>query len=204
MRTKIFVISIPMLPIENLKMLEYNGPDADSVPYKTRFPGIAMLKDNIFGQVYIKIITVRTSDDNGRTEECYQLFKEELATLAAATGIELRITKEIIVPHKEDKAKENELLRNLFESYSKNAYVYMDITFGTKLTAVEMFSSLCYAEIAENCSIRSVVYGKYTFDNSEKGELFDASELYHTIRFMENAAHMNNKCFKDLMKQMVE
>ena len=204
MRKKTFVISIPMLPAENLKLLEYQNhiPNAESC--KTRFPGIALIKENMFGRVENKIITVRTEDDNGRTETCYALFKEELAALAAQTGVALSIDKEIQISHSETDEKGKGLLRELFQSYPEKSHVYMDLTYGTKLTAIEMFMSLCYAEIAKKCNIKSVIYGKYSFDNSEHGELFDVTELYHTMRFMETASQMNAECFQNFMMDIVE
>ena len=204
MRKKTFVISIPMLPADNLKVLNYKNGNDESVCCRTRFPGIALLRDNMFGEVEISIITVRTADAAGRTEYCYELFKKELQELSIETGIELRISREIVIPHNETEAKEKLLLRELFECFPRHANVYMDVTYGSKLTAMEMFSSLCYAEVAEGCSIKSVVYGKYAHDGSDSGELFDVTGLYHTMRFMETASHMGKDAFKDLVRQIVE
>ena len=167
------------------------------------FPGIALLKENISKSTENRIITVRTEDNSGRTADCYGLFIRELNELSIQTGIELAPTKEITVPYSEDRAKEKSFLKELFHAYPEKNHIYMDITYGTKLTAIEMFSSLCYAETALNCNIKSVVYGKYPFDGGNSGELFDVSELYHTVRFMETAAHMNKNCFLDLIEQLL-
>ena len=79
----------------------------------------------------------------------------------------------------------------------------MDLTYGSKLTAIEMFASLFYTEIAADCSIKKVIYGKYSFDGSEYGELFDATELYHKIRFFETAQFMDKECFINLVEEMI-
>ena len=79
----------------------------------------------------------------------------------------------------------------------------MDLTFGTKLTSIEMFSSLYYAEIVEKCNIKSVVYGQYTSNGSSEGELYDVTRLYHTVRFLDAAAQMDRKCFENLIQQMM-
>ena len=191
-----------MLPSENLKSIRYMLPD-DKYTSETRFAGIAMLESFVDLNKKTKIITVRTDDDNKRTEECYALFKEELARLSICKETDLCVTEEIVVPHNEEGEKENLILRKLFESFSEKSDVFLDLTFGTKLTSVEMFSSLFYAEIAKNCSIKKVVYGKFPFGDNNVGELFDATNLYRKIRLLETARFMEKNAFDDLVEKML-
>ena len=202
MKKKIFIISIPMLPQENLKLLRYDSGDG-TYSAQTRFPGIALLEKYATGNVPVKIVTVRTDDENGYTSACYRFFLEELDGLAERTAMALTVDTQITVPHNENEEKERLLLKELFACFEKGGHVYMDLTYGTKLTAIEMFSSLCYAEIVEKCSIKSVVYGKYAFNGAKEGELFDATRLYHTVRLMDAAAQMDRKCFADLIRQLL-
>ena len=202
MTKKLFIISIPMQPIENLKLLHYKSED--TVSCETRFPGIAMIEKFICTDEKIDLVTVRTDDDGKNTKECYKLFKEELSMFGTEKSKQIEIKQEIILPHDENEDKEKETLKKLFDCFEKRCDIYMDITYGSKLTSIEMFSSLCYAEIVKECQIKSVIYGKYSFDDSGVGELFDASKLYHTVRFLESAAHMDRKCFINLIEQMLE
>ena len=200
MKQKIFIISIPMQPEENLKLLRYRYRDG-ALSSPTRFPGVALLEKYAVGKAPVKVVTVRTDDDNGYTERCYGLFHEELCQLAERFGVRLKIDAEIIVPHEESVEKECVLLKELFACFDRGSEIYMDLTYGTKLTAIELFSSLYYAEIVEKCGVQAVVYGKYAFNGSTEGELFDATRLYHTVRFLDAAAHMDRNSFVDLIGQ---
>ena len=203
MKKKIFVISIPMLPLESLKPLRYRFSETE-LSGQTHFPGIAMLEKYASGKAPVKIVTVKTDADNNRTGDCYRLFLKELSELSEQTGISLTIDKEISLPHNESENKSRYLLRELLDAYEKSGYVYLDLTYGTKLTAIELFSSLCYAEIYQKCSIKSIIYGKYSFDGLEEGELYDITKTYHMLRFLETAAHMDRNSFGDLIKQLLE
>ena len=202
MKKKIFVLSIPMLPAENLKELQYRYSDG-RLSVNTRFPGIALLEKYAPGKAPVKIVTVRTDDDNHRTEDCYRLFLEELDRLSGKLGTRFEIETEIVVPHTEDEEKSRHFLRELLDAYENSAYVYMDVTYGTKLTSIELFSSLFFAEICKHCSIKTAAYGKYAFDGSDIGELYDVTRLYHTLRFLETSAQMDKASFADLVDQML-
>ena len=162
-----------------------------------------MLEKYITESTPLKLVTVRTSDKNGRTKECCDLFRRELDALSEALGRNLCIETEILVPPEENEYKEKNVLKELFACFEKESYVYMDLTYGTKLTSIEMFSSLYFAEIVEKCNIKSVVYGQSTFNGSSEGELYDATRLYHTVRFLDAAAQMDRKCFENLIQQML-
>ena len=203
MKKKIFIISIPMLPPENLNALQYRHPDG-ALSGRTCFPGIALLEKNAQGKTPVKVVTVRTADDNHRTEKCYHLFQKELESLSDKLDLALRINTEIVVPHSEDEEKSRFLLRELLGVYEKSAYVYMDLTYGTKLTAIELFASLFFAETCHKCSVRSASYGKYAFNNSHIGELYDVATLYHMLRFLETSAQMDKVSFANLVAQMLE
>ena len=203
MRKKIFIISIPMLPMQNLKKLRYRLSDG-SFSSETAFPGIAMLEQFSSNDDSVKVVTVRTDDENGRTQQCYDLFKNELSELLSNSKREITVEKEIVVAGEESQSKEKGFLRNIFSCYETHSDVYMDLTFGTKLTSVEMFSSLHYAEIIKNCTVKAVIYGKYSFDDSEIGELYDAASLYHTIRLLDTAIQMKGIYFDDLLNQIID
>lgn len=202
MKKKICIVTVPMLPPADLRPIRYQTRDGD-LSSPTRFPGIALLEKHAAGKSPVKLVTVRTDDDNGRTEACYRFFHEELEQLRQRLRPDLAVDTEIVVPHNETGEKERRLLKDLFSCFDRGSYIYMDLTYGTKLTAVELFASLHYAEIVADCSVRSVVYGKYAFSDTGTGELFDATRLYHTVRFLDTAAQMDRASFADLLGQML-
>lgn len=188
MNKKIFFITIPMLPSENLKMIRYRKEDAGELfSEPSRFPGIPMLEWSILGKEEIKIVTVRTDDDAKRTQANYELFKEELASLGKNIDTELKIDAEILLPHSENKDKQMSLLKEICSHFEPDADIYMDITFGTKVTPIGMFSSLVYAEKIMRCNIKSVVYGKYAHNDSSVGELYDVRPLYEMAMLINTA-----------------
>lgn len=193
------VVSIPMLPPDNLSKIRYRLSE-EEFSSETSFPGIALIENFVDLSKETKLITVRTDDDNNRTAECYSLFREELFLLSQRKEIKLDISEEIIVPHNESTEKENLILRALFENFLEKSDVFLDLTYGTKLTAIEMFSSLFYAEIAKNCNIKKVVYGKFSFNESGIGELFDATKLYNKIRLLGTAQFMEKEIFSDFVE----
>lgn len=179
LRKKIFFITIPMLPSQNLKAIQYRKEDKGvlmSIP--TKFPGIVLLDWSVLGDEDVKIVTVRTDDKNGFTPANYELFKQELNALAEIHERKFEISGEIILPHSETKEKQILLAKEICSHFEEDCDIYMDITYGTKVTPIGMFSSLAYAEKILNCDIKSVTYGNYPFDGSNVGDIYDVRCLY--------------------------
>lgn len=204
MRKKIFIITIPMLPAESLKSVQYMKDDSNEIiPIFTKFPGIAMIKENISRNERVKIVTVRTNDDNSYTKGNYELFKNELSDLSAESGLAANIDCEIIIPHDEGLDKQQRFLKHICDCYENKADIYMDITYGTKATSIGMFSSLVYAEKAEECSIKKIVYGKFNY-SSENGSLYNIKSLYDIAMLINSSAYMPKKNIKLLLDTLID
>ena len=205
MRKKIFFITVPMLPESELKTLKYvyeNGSGDFSSP--TRFPGMAMLEKHFPENEPVKIVTARTDTKNGFSDNNYFLFKNELASLSEKNGRKLTVQSELIIPDAEDSRKQKTFLRELCDQFDEKCDIYMDLTYGTKVTSIGMFSSLVYAEKIQKCLIKEIVYGKYGHDGADEGVLYDISPLYNISMLINAAALMPKKNMKYLLDTIAE
>ena len=203
MSKKLFFATIPMLPPDSLKKIPYRKEDRGELYSEpTRFPGIVMLENCILGDEDIKLITVRTADDNNRTEANYALFKEELRELSERLGKDIDIDKEIVVTHSENREKQIALFKELCSCYEEDAEVYMDITYGTKVTSACMFSTLSYAESVAEAEIKGIYYGKYSHGDYKKGDLYNVRCLYDLAMLSNTADFMTRERFDDLIDNL--
>lgn len=201
---KIFFVSISMLPDNKLIPVNYAFEGKDTyTDYKTCFPSIPMIENNISSTDEVKIVAVKTDDDNELSRKNYALFLEELNSLCQRTGIDLSVNETVTVPHNENKSKLIALLKSLCKIFESDSEVYMDVTFGTKVTSIELFTSLVYAAKVKGCNIRSVVYGKYNHaDNNTKGTIYDIRCLYDIANLIYAADHLPENKIDDLLDQL--
>lgn len=192
-----------MLRPEDLKPVCYRKENkGELLSRETRFPCIAMLDANILGNEQIKIVVVKTDDDNRRTQINYQTFKEELGELSRELEMPLDITSEITLPHDESKDKQVALFKEIAEQFDENSEVYMDVTYGSKITSIGLFSALTFAERIMGCSIKSVIYGKYPHNDSKIGDLFDVRCLYELSMLINSADYMPKDSFFNLVDSL--
>ena len=192
-----------MLPPEALKKIPYRKEDRGELYSEpSRFPGIVMLENCILGNEDVRIVTVRTADDNNRTEANYKLFKEELALLSGRIGKELKIDGEIVVTHSENRDKQLALFKQLCGVYDEGEEVYMDITYGTKVTSACLFSTLTYAEKIAKCDVKGVYYGKYSHGAENSGDLYNVRCLYELAMLSNAADYMDKEKFDSLVNEL--
>ena len=200
MSKKQFIVPIPMLKPEDLREVNYSADfNKDFVFTPASFPAIAMIEMYLEKGDEYEIITVRTADDNDRTKGNYEKFKQELKKLSEIKGMDIAITKEILVPHEETKKKHIEFFRALCDIYQPLSDVYMDITYGTKVTSISMFASLVYAENVTKCYISDIVYGKYTHGGEKEGRLFSIRCLYELKELINSASVMGDADIDELL-----
>ncbi len=199
---KIFFVSISMLPVDRLTPLYYSFEGEKAADYKTCYPSILQMEKNIKPGDEIKIVAVRTDDDNDRTADNFNVFQHELATLSEKLGIELSVGETVKVPHNETKQKLIFLLKNLCAAFEEDAEIYMDVTYGTKVTSIELFTSLVFGAKVKNANIRSVIYGKYSHgENVENGTVYDIRCLYDILNLIYAADHLPEERIEDLLNQ---
>lgn len=191
MSKKLVITTISMQSPDKLKCNPYRkGADGVFLSEAVHFPVLAMMEWNILPGEEVELVTVRRENDDN-TEVNYQTFLTELREMQQRSGISCRIVKEITVPHTEDKAKQTALFRELCAVYPEGADVYMDLSFGTKITTVCLFSTLPYAEKARGCTIKHITYGLHNYNASPDEEpvsqlynvryLYDMASFIHTV-----------------------
>lgn len=187
---KIFFVSISMLPVEKLVPVYYGFEGEKAVDYKSCYPSVLLMERNIKEGDEVKIVAVRTDDDNERTAANFEVFEKELAALSERIGTPLSVGETVTVPHNEDKSKLIAMLKNLSAAFLPDAEVYMDVTYGTKVTAIELFTSLVYGAKVKNCEIMSVVYGKFNHGDGDEGTIYDIRPLYDIANLIYAADHL--------------
>lgn len=201
MRKKLFFITIPLQGKNQLGKTRYRKEDKGELySRETSFPGIAMLENCVQGNEDIRIVTVRTAVENGETEKNYEQFKSELSELADEMGRELTISGEILIPHSENRHKQVEFFKELCAQCEPDCDVYMDITFGTKVTSVCMFTLLTYAEKMLCDDICGIYYGKYDHYNNTPGELYNVRSMYDIAALIRSAEHLPQDNINDLLE----
>lgn len=197
---KIFFVSISMLPVDKLTPVYYRFEGEEkAADYKSCYPSILLMERNIKADDEVKIVAVRTDDDNERTAANFEVFEKELAALSLRTGISLSVAETVTVPHNEDKAKLITMLKELSAAFIRDAEVYMDVTYGTKVTAIELFTSLVYGAKVKNCEIMSVVYGKFDHGDTADGTVYDIRPLYDIANLIYAADHLPEEQLNTLL-----
>lgn len=201
LKKKIFFCSIPMLPPEALRKIKYRKEtNGELYSDPSRFPSIVMIDGCFLGEEEVKIIAVKTDDDNGRTAANFKLFEQELKELAEKYEALLKIDSVIILPHDEGRDKQIALFKQLAKEFEDGCEIYMDVTYGTKITSIGMFASLVYAEKVKKCDIKQIVYGKYPHDGGEIGDFFDVSSMYDLAMLINSAEHLPQNNIDGLLK----
>ena len=117
-------------------------------------------------------------------------------------GINLPITDVLILPHEETREKQIELFRRIAAYYETDFDIYLDLTYGTKVTAIGIFSSLVYAEKVKHCNIKQIVYGKYAHDGSDIGNLYDLKYLYELNMIIHEAQYMDQNSIESMLDSL--
>lgn len=189
---KVVITAISMR--KRLELAQYHKEaDGEFLSEPMHFPVIALMEWNILPGEEVEVITVRREIDES-TQRNYATFKAELKEMEQRTGLSCPIVKEITVPHEETKEKQVALFKELCSVYPEGADVYIDLSFGTKMTTVCLFTSLTYAEKVKRCNIRHITYGLYDYNAPRKEPrisgiynvrcLYDMASLIHTAEFL--------------------
>ena len=195
MTNKDFFVTIPMLPPEKLEELNYvkEGKPDGVKSRKVSFPSLAMIEWNAQKDDDIRIIAVMTDDVNGCSVKNLEKFKRELSELSDDIGIELSVEEIVHVPHTESKEKHNKLFKELCALFKNGHDIYMELTYGTKVTPIGLFSSLTYADKVCGCDIKSIIYGNYAFNDSKIGSIYDIRSMYDFSMFIHSAEFMTKE-----------
>lgn len=193
MAKKQFIVTVSMNKPEYLKRVSYIPEcGADFSPLPVSAPGLTMIEMNIEQGDDFEIIAIMTDDVNGFTAVNYETFKKELAELSEKLGIELSVTKEIHIPHDESKAKQIKFFRDVCDVYEPFSRVYIDVTYGSKISSFSEFASLVYAEKTTHCKIQDIIYGQYFHNDGKEGKLFSVRNVYELKKLIQSASMLGN------------
>lgn len=202
MKKTVFV-TIPMLPAESLKPVKYRKENTGKIfSEPSRFPSIPMLEWNMSADDEIKIVAVMADDEAGRSKANLETYKAELAKLSEDMGIQMEINEVIVLPHEETKKKQVQLFKEISKHYDNASEIYMDVTYGTKITSIGLFSSLVYADKVKGCDIKTIIYGKYAHTDGETGEIYDLRCLYDLNMLIHAAEFMPANDIEDLINDL--
>ena len=88
-------------------------------------------------------------------------------------------------------------LAQQFAKQEYESYLYVDFTYGTKMSIINIFSSIVYAEKVADCYIKELVYGSVDFV-SNVGHIFDVRSLYEINTLIQSASNIPNVNMKHI------
>ncbi len=196
---KLFVCTVPMLDKNQLKDLDYQNEKGEFMK-KSAFPSIVLLDKYIDENDESEIIISTVRDDCENSTVNYERFLGELRSLSEEKNVNLVVSKEITLPHNESKVKNLTIFSELMELYSQkeNCKLYIDMTYGTKITSAEVFASLNFAD-TKGLNIEELCYGFY--DHSIKENDIG---VYYSIRYVWDLVSLINTSSKFMNSDKLE
>ena len=198
---KQFLVTISMY--HNIYMADYayiENEEREGVVVTSRFPGIPLLKMNLKKDDDFEVVVLWTKkeipDKDGNilkpSEVNKALFYEELAALSSETGIDFTgKIREVEIPYDEGKSKQMAFFKQICETYTAESDLYVDLTYGSKMTIMNLFASIVYAEKVSNCYIKELSYGAVNFAD-KSGKIYDVRPLYEINTLIQNVSNIPN------------
>jgi hypothetical protein len=91
-------------------------------------------------------------------------FKEELKTINIGVGADIEYAdKPIVMPFEGTRKTFDEILQALIAEIKEDTEIIADITYGSKMQPILLFSALNFAEKYFNADIKNIIYGKVNF-----------------------------------------
>lgn len=183
-----FIVTNPILQENSLNYASYTYyKRTDRNVVNAHFTGIPMIKHNVNPNADISILVIITQA--GNYENNYNLFLKELNKLSDEVGIDLasKVTK-YVIPFSENEDKHASFFNEICTRFIAGADLYMDVTFGSKVTSIDLFCTLVYADKVKHCEIKEVVYGKGI--SGENAELYDITSLYRMTQLINTMSYI--------------
>lgn len=178
---KILFCDIPMK--KNLNAMSYAGTGNIKSNYNKPviYPINAILAETLQKKDELKVVLLKTLDKNGYSGINAGCFMQELDTINTEIGA--KITYETLdFEFKETKDNHEARLKAMLDKVDEDSQIYADITFGPKPLPMILMCVLSFSEKFLNCDVKSILYGKVNFDDSNKPVdpgLYDISSLYY-------------------------
>ena len=202
---KTFILTMSIMKKGYLKEINYicNGNTSLNFDAKTCFPSIPLIAAYASKDDDINLVVIKIKDDKIDSDANLEKFDEELSALNKKLETNIKINKIIEVPYNENKNTHIELLSKLINVFD-GGKLYCDITYGTKPMPIIMITALNYAEKVKDCDVDTIVYGQYSHDGSDKGELFDVTALYHINSVINTAAMFGGQNVEEIVKTLLK
>ncbi len=171
---------------KDLEPMVYAGTGNTNITYSkpVYFPINAILAETLKKDDEVKVIALRSIndiEDAGSPDRNRGAFMYELITINEEIGAKLTF-KTLETEFKETKENYETRLKAMLDEIDEGSSIYADITFGPKPLPMILMCVLSFAEKFLNCDVKSVVYGKVSFDENNKAgspELYDVTSLYY-------------------------
>ncbi len=204
---KLFVCTIPMLAPDELNEINYQTEHGTFIR-RSAFPSIVLLDKYIQTDDTAEVEIAVIRDDCDNSTRNYNRFLDELNILSAEKGLALNVKTDICIPHNESKVKHFTIfgaLMSLYSENSENCKLFIDISFGSKVTATELFSSSFYAE-SQKLVVEEICYGffDHSIKNNKTGIYYSIRYIYDLVALMNSSASfMPSDKIKSLIKGLI-
>ena len=178
---KTIFCAIPMKKELDAMIYARTGNVNSSYSKPVIFPINAIIAETLKKNDDIKVILLRTLDETGNGGKNCGLFMQELDTINVDIGAKISY-ETLDLEFKETKDNHETRLKAMLDKVEENSQIFADITFGPKPLPMILMCVLSFAEKFLNCDVKSVIYGKVSFDQDNKAgspELFDITSLYY-------------------------
>lgn len=188
---KQFICTIPIRG--DIEKVDYIYPDQpEKKVINSYFPSISMLANNIEPGDDVSLTLIISDKETSYVN--LEIFMSELNELSEKTGVSLKVGDDdkIILSLEESKDKHLDFFAKISKCYKPEHKLYVDTTYGSKVTPISTFASLIFAESSEGCSVEEIIYGSY-YKGQSNGKiydircLFEISELLHSYSMIPGA-----------------
>ncbi|GHT92652.1 hypothetical protein FACS1894140_4990 [Spirochaetia bacterium] len=131
---------------------------------KVIFPVSGVLARTLQKGEKVKIVLFATENAAGDYTKYIDAFKEELKAINTRIGADIEYAdKPIVMPFDGNRKTFDQTLRALIAEVKEDTQIIADITYGSKIQPILLFSALNFAEKYFNADIKTIIYGKVDF-----------------------------------------
>lgn len=202
MARKIYITTVSLQPKTSLRETQYTWGDKGIIETRpTRFPIIPLIEDSALPEDSIKVVAVVTNYDNAKNN-FEEFFKPELAQLEKDIGISIEL-EVVNIEYSENQKNQMLIVSQVSEKFETGAKIYIDTTYGTKVTSITNFCLVTYAEMLCDCEICGIIYGEFNH-NTGKSKIFNAKSLYDINCIIQSAQYSPKEEVKKLVDALME
>lgn len=160
------ICSIPMK--EDVDLSIYTSDDR-SLPVSdrpVRYPVNAFLEKTLKAEDSVKAVLLVKKDRFGHYEKNAQGFIDELNAVNGGIGAKISYVT-VESEFEETKTVHEQLMGQIVDAVDTGTHITADMTYGSKDTAIVLFTALNFAEKFLRCPVDNIVYGQANFENGK-------------------------------------